>query len=408
MKTNFFAKTYLLSSLFLLPVTPVISQTLNKEGPSPFVGGQSEASNGNQVGSINAIAAHPSNANILYIGAVNGGIWKTIDATSTDPNWTALTDDQASNSIYDLAFDPTDATLQTLVAGIGRTSSLGRIGGGRLGLLKTTDGGNNWTVLNNGLVGSNISGVAPRGSTIVVSVDDNDGGLSCANSGIMRSTDSGATFTQVTNGISGGSIDALTGDLTDNAVLYASIVLATSNCGGTTGIYKSSDTGASWSKISNTAMDAVLVDNTGTHVEIAVGQSDNVYVAIANSGRLAGIFRSGDGGLNFATMDIPGTFELDVPVSVFKGIHPGGQASIHMSLAADPNNANIVYIGGDRQPGQFNDGQNGGPLFPNSIGAQTFSGRMFRGDASLAPGIQWVALTHVGTCLLYTSDAADE
>ena len=399
MKTNFSIKICLLSSLLLINTTSIYSQTLNKEGPSPFVGGQSEASNENQVGSINAIAAHPLNADILYIGAVNGGVWKTLNATSTDPSWTALTDDQASNSILDLAFDPTDATSQTLVAGLGRSSSLRGIGGALIGLLKTTDGGDNWTPLNGGLAGKNISGVAPRGSTIVASVDIADD-FFCDNIGIMRSTDSGGTFTQVTNGISAGSVDALTGDPTNNAVLYASLTIG-DFCGGVNGengIFKSSDTGASWSKVSNAAMDAFLdgFTNASAHVEIAVGQSNNVYVAIAPAGQLAGVFRSGDGGTTFTTMDIPGTMELDVPNPVFAGIHPGGQAGIHMSIAADPNNANIVYIGGDRQPGAFSDGDNGAP-FPNSIGAGTFSGRMFRGDASLATGSQWVALTHNGT-----------
>jgi hypothetical protein len=404
MKTKFFNKTYLLSSLLLINTTSVFSQTLNKEGPSPFVGGQSEASNANQVGAINAIAAHPSNANILYIGAVNGGVWKTIDATSADPSWTPLTDDQASNSIYDLAFDPTDTNSQTLVAGIGTTSSLGGIGGERIGLLKTTDGGNNWTPIDGGLAGKNISGVAPRGITIVASVDIADT-FSCANIGIFRSTNNGGAFTKVTNGIGGGSVDAMTGDPTNNAILYASMIFG-GPCGGTNGIYKSSDTGASWTKISNAAMDSALLDSSATHVEIAVGQSNNIYIAIANQNpitfenQLAGVFRSGDGGGSFTAMDQPGTTEDDNPSPIFVGLHPGGQAGIHMSIAADPNNANIVYIGGDRQPGAFSDGNNAGmgdDQFPNSINAMTYSGRMFRGDASQGAGSQWVSLTHSGT-----------
>lgn len=395
MKYNNFVKTFLFSSILLLIITPVVSQTLNKQGPSPFVGGQSEASNANQVGAINAIAAHPVNADILYIGTVNGGVWKTLNATNANPNWTPLTDDQASNSILDLAFDPTDATHQTLVAGIGRTSSLRGIGGPRTGLLITTDGGDNWTPLNGGLAGKNISGVVPRGSTIVASVDIADD-FFCDNIGIMRSTNSGNTFIQVTNGIFGGGVDALTGDPTNNAVLYASIIFG-ATCGGSNGIYKSSDTGTSWVKVSNATMDAELIDSTATHVEIAVGQSNNVYVAIANNGQLAGVYRSGNGGASFTTMDLPGTIEVDIPTPIFVGLHPGGQADIHMSIVADPNNANLVYIGGDRQPGAFSDGDNGSPLFPNSINAMTFSGRMFRGDASLALGSQWLALTHVGT-----------
>ena len=43
-------------------------------------------------------------------------------------------------------------------------------------------------------------------------------------------------------------------------------------------------------------------------------------------------------------MDLPRTGPNNV------GIHPGGQGAIHMSIVADPGDANIVYIGGDRQP----------------------------------------------------------
>ncbi|MCH8148859.1 MAG: hypothetical protein IH987_12815, partial [Planctomycetes bacterium] len=63
---------------------------------------------------------------------------------------------------------------------------------------------------------------------------------------------------------------------------------------------------------------------------------------------------------------------------------PGSQGSIHFSIQADLFEPSIVYVGGDRQPS---------PL-PNSIGAENFSGRLFRGDALLSPGSQWVHLTH--------------
>ncbi len=399
MNTSFPCKLTLITAALCCASGSLVAQTLTNEGPSPFIGGQSEDLNDEQVGAINALAPHPTDPDILYIGAVNGGVWRTTDATATSPSWTALTDSEASLSILDLAIDPTDVTAQTLAAAIGRTSSLGRMGGARRGLLYTSDGGTTWTTLSNGLTGSNLSGVAPRGAIIVASADDVDGGFSCAGTGIFRSADSGATFTQVTNGISGGSVDSLVSDPIDPTVLYASIVRASSDCGGATGIYKSSDTGTSWTKVSNAAMDAQLADTTDTHVEMAVGSNDNVFVAIA-LGQLAGVHRSGDGGTTFVEMDLPGTQELITPGMMdteFVGIHAGGQASIHMSIAADPTDDNLVYIGGDRQPGQFQDGANGGPLFPNSIGATTFSGRAFRGDASLAPGSQWQPLTHVGT-----------
>lgn len=82
---------------------------------------------------------------------------------------------------------------------------------------------------------------------------------------------------------------------------------------------------------------------------------------------------------------------------VLFGAHPGGQGSIHLSIAADPSNADLVYVGGDRQP-YFGEGVSGSTsFFPNSIGANDYSGRLFRGDASQPPASRWTPLTHNGT-----------
>ena len=92
-------------------------------GPAPIINGQVEniAPDNQVIGAAQAVVAHPSDANTVYIGAVNGGVWKTTNATGTNPTWTPLTDDLASLSIGDLEMDPTDP--QTLLGGIGRASA---------------------------------------------------------------------------------------------------------------------------------------------------------------------------------------------------------------------------------------------------------------------------------------------
>ena len=156
-------------------------------------------------GAVTAVAASPTNANILYIGTANGGIWRTSDATDANPTWTPLTDNMPSLSIGSLAFDPTDASGQTLVAGIADTSEYGRAGGPLTGILRTTDGGATWTQLDGGgtLDGKDCLGIAARGNTILVAVDNATSG-SYSDVGIFRSTNGGATFTQIskTNGAS--------------------------------------------------------------------------------------------------------------------------------------------------------------------------------------------------------------
>jgi hypothetical protein len=76
-------------------------------GPSPTTAGQVEGiADGPVAGAIKAVTPHPNDANVVYIGAVNGGVWKTTDAWSKRPHWQPLTDDQKSLSIGALAFDP--------------------------------------------------------------------------------------------------------------------------------------------------------------------------------------------------------------------------------------------------------------------------------------------------------------
>jgi hypothetical protein len=320
-------------------------------------------------GAINAVAPHPTDENVLYVGAVNGGIWKTANAMDATPKWENLTDDQPSLSIGCLEFDPTVADNNTLVAGAGQFSSFGA-GGARIGLLRTTDGGTTWSVIKGGGLpdGLNISGVAPRGDVIVLSVAS---AASVAHRGIWRTTDKGGAWTQISGAGSaalpaGPSFD-LVSDPKDAKRLFT-------NAGG--GYYRSKDSGATWEKVSNSDMEVHLA--SAQNVEAAAGHDNNIFVAIVGPDRrLAAVFHSENGGASWT--------DLGVPMVGNVGIHPGGQGSIHLSIAADPANAKLCYVGGDRQHGNF-------PIAPNAIGAKDFSGCLFRGKASNPPA--WEHLTH--------------
>src|SRR5438445_7191181 len=77
------------------------------QGPGPIQNGQTEGiTNGLVIGAIHTLATNPSDADTLYVGTVNGGIWKTTNATAANPSWTPLTDAHPSLSIDPLAFDP--------------------------------------------------------------------------------------------------------------------------------------------------------------------------------------------------------------------------------------------------------------------------------------------------------------
>ncbi len=428
-------------------------------GPGPIQDGQVEnvVPNDEVVGAVHAIAAHPTDADILYVAAVNGGVWRTNNATAGSPNWTPLTDDLTSLSTSAIAFDPTDGTHQTLLVGIGRYSSFAQAGGALNGLLRTDDGGASWTELNHStLIGQNMSGVVARGATLVAASNYFFGG-----GGLFRSTVTGISWTTISgsNGLPTGAVLDLVGDPTDLDRLYASV--------RSDGIYRSDDGGLSWANISSgdaslTGIIQLAPFGTNNNTEMAVASDGRLYVGVLLSGRTRYIGYTDnpvDPTPSWTRMDLALTPEGSAssisdatnasPIEIESSNHglsnrdfvfiegvtgntaangvfvvsvvdsdhftldassgsgsytgggmwtevrglnpkvkPGGQGSLHYSMAIDPLDPKTIYMGGDRQN------------FPSFIGATDFSGRLFRGDTLLAPtgtvpSPQWEHLTHL-------------
>jgi len=383
-----------LITAFLL-CAPAIGQSLQwlPGGPGPNTEGQVENITDREVdGAVEALAMDPSNSGVAYVGSVNGGIWKTTNAMDASPHWAQLVNDPKFLSIGALELDPTDASHKTLVAGAGKFSSY-RVGGDLGGLLRTSDGGTHWTMIDGkgGLRNLNVTGLAPRGDTIIVATNS---------AGICRIINPAASCTWISGGPGTGLPAGPSFDLVADPIRPARLYTN----GGKTGIYRSLNSGATWTKVSDPAMDA-LIGVATTNIKIAVGSSNNVYVAIANAedpadlrySELAGLFRSGDGADHWTALDLPQTLEGG---GFSAGVNPGRQADLHLSIVADPHNTNLVYVGGDSQPNftefMAENPQNL-PMWPNSIGAQDYSGRLFRVDASRPAGQQAVPLTHSDT-----------
>ncbi len=83
--------------------------TWQAQGPSPFYNGDVVIVPNNPVtGAIQSLLIDPGNNNTMYIGAVNGGIWKTTDGGST---WTPLIDTLKSLSMGGMSLDPNNSSV---------------------------------------------------------------------------------------------------------------------------------------------------------------------------------------------------------------------------------------------------------------------------------------------------------
>ncbi len=319
------------TSLAVMPVRSAvsISGTWVSRGPQPFSGsgagqtvdtdGDGFADSGFTSGAAHTVIAHPSNADIVWVGGVNGGVWRTNNATAESPNWTAQTDNMPSMSIGAMDLDPTDASSNTLVAGFGRYSSFSSEGGLLAGAMRSTDGGSTWTHLSDSVLDTqNCSGIAARGSTLVMSAHRIDTTIAdFGTGGVFRSTDTGASWSKIDgssgSGLPESSVFDMAGDPTNANRLY---VTAQGH-----GIYRSDDTGATWQRISSTNTNEIFAatsfnDNTLTttpnidNAEIAVAANGRLYVAIVHRGDTAVIEYTdnpGDAAPTWVRMDIPTT-----------------------------------------------------------------------------------------------------
>jgi hypothetical protein len=367
----------------LTPATPSIGitgGTWSAQGPAPNTNGQVQnlTPNNEVSGAIHAVVAHPTDPNILYVGAVNGGVWRTSNATAASPTWTPLTDFDQSLSTGALEMDPSNS--QILLAGIGRFSSFGgdppfQLAGGDLsGLLRTTDGGTTWTPITDPLlVGEHVSAVASRGNILLAGANDFFGGGGTG--GLFRSTDTGATWTQITGGagtgLPVGTVDDLAGDPSNQARLYVALQ--------GNGVYRTDNTGATWTQVSNNdaTLNAAMLASSNTRITVA-GDA-RVFVLVTNSPTVSYIGFSVDQGATWTQMDVPGTVETALR----------GRDEL-IGLVVDPTGSNVVYASAITQLGPF----------PNSIGAMSFHAHIFRGDTTRARGLtgnvsnQWDHLTH--------------
>jgi len=284
-------------------------------------------------GRITGVAIHPSNGNIIYAGAADGGVLKSTDG---GVNWTMLTDHFITLSVGDVTIDPNNPN--TVYVGLGEANLAGDNYDGD-GVYRTTDGGVTWT--NIGLAQTKrIGRVALHPTDPDIIFVAGAGAQFSADSarGVYRTTDGGTTWEKVLYISDTTSAIDLRINPSHPDTIYAAMwerlrSPTRRKAGGmTSGIYRSTDMGSTWSELTSGLPSGPNVGRIG----IAICQSTpNVLYAIyADSiGYFEAVFKTTDGGNSWnQTSGQPSSYLYSSFGWYF------GQIRVH------PTNADVVFV----------------------------------------------------------------
>jgi photosystem II stability/assembly factor-like uncharacterized protein len=330
-------------------------------------------------GRTKAITGVPSQPNVFYIGAVNGGVWKTDDFGRT---WTPIFDDQPSGSVGAIAVAPSDPNVVYVGSGEGLARPDLSVGDG---IYKSTNAGKTWTHL--GLRdGQQIPMIIvdPRDpNRLFVAVLGHPYGPN-EERGVYRSTDGGTTFQKVLSKDENTGASDLEFDPKNPEIVYACLweqrqgPWENGSWAGTGGgIFKSTDGGTTWRPLTKGLPGG---DGDGVvQADVAVAPSDpkRLYATVANT-RTVGIYRSDDAGESWTriTTDTRPAARIgggDLPVPVVDATNPdvviiattvsyrstdGGKTWVALRGAPggddyqrawiNPNNSNIIALASDQ------------------------------------------------------------
>jgi hypothetical protein len=274
----------------------------------------------NGAGSLRCIEFSGSN---IWSGGAGGGLWLGTFLGGSSYSWAAKTDGISNLSAQDVAIAPTSTNTMYLLTG-----AVGGASGYRsTGVLKSTDGGNNWATT--GLSFPTSGGT--KGYKIVCSPTNANVVWACMTSGLYRTTDGGTSWNLVTYSTTVGgaqvSFNAETFDLEyqpgSTTVMYAT---------STNYFYKSTDGGATFLRTDNATAG---LPATGDRIEIGVTAANSAYIYLlyGNGTSYQGLYRSTNSGTTF-------TLRSNAPNVI------GSQAWRNICIDVSPTNVNDVYVGG--------------------------------------------------------------
>ena len=297
------------------PVNPSLFGVLQWRGIGPYRGGRALA-----------VSGIPGDASTFYFGAVAGGVWKTTDGGNT---WQPLTDGTPISSVGAIAVAPSNRDI--IYVGTGEAAPRGNITYGD-GVYRSVDGGKTWSHL--GLKDTRQIGaliVDPGNPDIVLVAALGHAFGPNSERGVFRTTDGGRSWTKVLyKDENTGAID-VSFDPHNSRIVYAALWQARrqpwnfSSGGPGSGLYRSTDGGVSWKRLSGNGLPTGILGRI--HVSVSPADSKRIYAMI--EAEQGGLYRSDDGGEHWQRVNDDGRLSQ--------------RAWYFSTILADPKNADTVY-----------------------------------------------------------------
>ena len=276
-------------------------------------------------GRVCSIAVDPTDFSHYFVGVASGGVWKTTNAGTT---WVPVFDNEGSYSIGTVVLDPKNPL--TVWVGTGENNSQRSVSYGD-GVYRSDDGGRTWK--NVGLKASERIGriaIDPRNSDAVYVAAQGPLWGPGGERGLFKTTDGGKTWKAILSISENTGVTDVVIDPNNPDTVYAASyqrrrhVYTFINGGPESAIHKSTDAGASWTKL-RAGLPTVDLGRIG--LAISPVDTDVVYATVEAADGRGGIFRSSDRG---------GSWERRNPFD--------STAMYYSQITADPKEVDRIYV----------------------------------------------------------------